>query len=270
MQQDQQALLRPKATQRSFPTLRTIYALILREMATRYGRSPGGYVWAILEPLGAIIVLSVGFSLVLRSPSLGNNFVLFYATGYLPFNVYSAVSNNGARALMFSRPLLQYPSVVWLDAVLARTALAALTIVMVSAILLTGIIAYYDLPVRVDLEPVILAMALATLLALGVGMMNCVITGLLPAWEQIWTIVSRPLFLASAVIYVYEDLPPMAQDILWYNPVIHLTGLMRTGFYENYTPGYISLTYVALVSMGLIAFGMLFLQRYHKDIINAG
>ena len=39
--------LRPVIQHTRFATLRTITALILREMATTYGRSPGGYVWAI-------------------------------------------------------------------------------------------------------------------------------------------------------------------------------------------------------------------------------
>lgn len=269
MQQDQQSLLRPQASQRRFATLRTIFALILREMATRYGRSPGGYVWAILEPLGAIIVLSVGFSLVLKSPSLGNNFVLFYATGYLPYNIYGAVSLLSARALFYSRALLQYPSVVWIDALLARTILSVLTNAMVAYVLLTGILLFYNLPMRVDMMPVIGAMGLAALVGLGVGAMNCVFMGLMPAWEQVWKIISRPLFLASGVLYIYDDLPPLAQDILWFNPLLHLTGLMRSGFYDTYAPGYVSLTYVGLVALGLIAFGMLLLQRFSKDIINA-
>ena len=38
-------------TNRRFASFRAIGALILREMATSYGRSPGGYIWAILEPV---------------------------------------------------------------------------------------------------------------------------------------------------------------------------------------------------------------------------
>ena len=89
-------------------------------------------------------------------------------------------------------------------------------------------------------------------------------------WEQIWKIVSRPLFLASGVLYTYEDLPGIAQDVLWFNPLLHVTGLMRMAFYDTYAPTYISLTYVAMLGMTLVTIGFLFLQRYHKDIINAG
>lgn len=53
---------------REFPTFRTVMALVLREMSSRYGRSPGGYIWAVLEPVGTILILSIAFSFMLRSP----------------------------------------------------------------------------------------------------------------------------------------------------------------------------------------------------------
>ena len=37
-----------------FRALRTITALILREMGSTYGMSPGGYVWAVLQPVGMV------------------------------------------------------------------------------------------------------------------------------------------------------------------------------------------------------------------------
>ena len=47
---------------------RTVVALILREMATTYGRSAGGYVWAILEPVLGVALLSVVFGMALDIP----------------------------------------------------------------------------------------------------------------------------------------------------------------------------------------------------------
>ncbi|MDJ0823602.1 MAG: sugar ABC transporter permease, partial [Paracoccaceae bacterium] len=41
---------RPAYRRRRFATARAVMALMLREMSTSFGRSPGGYLWAILEP----------------------------------------------------------------------------------------------------------------------------------------------------------------------------------------------------------------------------
>jgi capsular polysaccharide transport system permease protein len=115
---------------------------------------------------------------------------------------------------------------------------------------------------------VVEAMALAMLLGLGVGVMNCALMGLFPLWEVIWSILTRPLFIASGIFFLYDTLPPLAQDVLWYNPLIHITGLMRTGFYATYTAAYVSHIYVLAVALGLLAMGLILMGRYHREILN--
>jgi capsular polysaccharide transport system permease protein len=258
----------PHRNPRRLATLRTIAALVLREMSTRYGRTPGGYVWSILEPLAAILFLSVGFSLVIRTPSLGTSFLLFYATGYLPFNIYLAVSNTTARALKYSRPLMRYPAVTWVDAIFARFILNSLTGALTTIVLITGILLVVDGRAVLDLPNAVYACLLTMLLALGVGTLNCVLSGLYPLWEIVWSVLTRPLFLASCIFFLYDTMPPLAQDILWYNPLVHIIGLMRTGFYPTYSASYVDLTYVFAVSLTILAMGLILMRRYHRVILN--
>jgi capsular polysaccharide transport system permease protein len=262
------ATLPPLRPRRRFATFRTVTALILREMSSRYGRTPGGYVWAILEPLGVIAILSIGFSLLIRNPSLGSSFLLFYASGYLPFSLYQSVQNVVARALTYSKPLLVYPAVSWTDAILARFLLNTLTGVIVTYVLLTGIIAATETNVVLDVPVIVEAIALSALLGLGVGAINCALMGLMPTWDVIWSIASRPLFIASGVFFIYEDLGGIAQDILWWNPLMHVTGILRSGIYPMYDPTYVSTAYVLGFALITLAFGLLLLRRYHKDILN--
>jgi len=186
----------------------------------------------------------------------------------LPFSLYTAISSTVARSLKFSRALLFYPSVTWIDAVLARFILNSLTGLMVTYILLAGILLLNDTRVVLDLVSIFQALSLAILLGFGVGVLNCLLTGLFPIWERLWSIVTRPLFLASGVFFVMEDLPAVAQDILWYHPLIHITGLMRVGFYPMYSPGYLSAVYVITCTLVTLAMGLLLLQRHHKKILN--
>lgn len=110
-----------------FRFLRSFSALILREMTTSYGRSPGGYVWAILEPVAGLVLLSVVFSFIVRTPALGTNFMYFFAGGLLPFALYNSVSTAVSTSIRFSKALLEYPAVNFVDALLARFVLNAMT-----------------------------------------------------------------------------------------------------------------------------------------------
>jgi capsular polysaccharide transport system permease protein len=253
---------------RSFASGRVILALMLREMSTRYGRTPGGYVWALLEPLGGVLILAIGFSLLVRSPPLGTSFILFYATGMMPFDLFQKVSNATAKSLRFSRPLLAYPAVSWIDTLLARFLLNTLTSMTISYILLSAILMFSDSRSVVDIWPVLTAMSLAALLGLGVGSVNAVLTGFYPTWESIWSIITRPLFIISGILILYETLPNVAQDILWWNPLLHIVGEMRSGFYPMYDANYVSLVYVLLLSMALLAFGLMLLRRFHREILD--
>lgn len=253
---------------KSFASLRCVFALMLREMATRYGRSPGGYIWALLEPLAGIAILAVGFSLVLRSPPLGNSFIMFYATGVLPFALYQKLSNNISRCIKFSKSLLLYPIVTWVDAALARLFLTTITELLVMIILLSALLQITDTRILLDFGPIMQSVALAILTGIGIGVLNCVLIGLFDAWAQIWSIITRPLFIVSGVIFLYDDLGPTAQNILWYNPLMHVTGLMRRGFYPSYRADYVDPTYVTTVALACLFFGVVLMGRFHRNILN--
>ena len=248
---------------------RAIAALILREMATRYGRSPGGYVWALFEPMGIITAMAIGFSILLHAPPLGHSFILFFATGFLVFNLYQDLSLTVSRSIMFSRPLLFYPTVTWVDAVLARLILNTVTSILVMLILLTTMVIVTDSRLVIDIVPIIEAIALAVLLGLGVGTVNCVLFGLFPLWVHVWSILTRPLFLISAIFFLYEDMPPLARELLWYNPLVHIVGLMRQGFYSTYAADYVSIPFVAATSVALLFLGVVTMGRVHRTILKA-
>jgi capsular polysaccharide transport system permease protein len=252
---------------RRFRMGRTISALMLREMASRYGRSPGGYVWAVLEPLGMIVFLSIGFSLVVRTPAMGTSFILFFATGFVPFNLYNAVVSPIARTLTYSSGLLSYPVITWVDALFARFALNSVTGITVAYLIMAMIVATLENPILLNIPPTMGALSLAAVLALGIGTLNCALFGMVAIWDKFWTILTRPLFLASGVILRYEDMPEKLQNILWYNPLLHITGYMREGFYPTYEATYVSPLYVLFIAMVTLFLGIVLLRRYHRQIL---
>lgn len=253
---------------RSFAAGRSILALMLREMSTRYGRTPGGYVWAVIEPVAALIVMSVVFQILLRSPPLGNSFILFYASGYLPFTVYMSIAMQVQTSINFSKPLLQYPAVSWIDAILARFLLNLLTSIAVITIVFFIILEFTEATATLSFGPMILAVVLAALLGLSFGTLNCFLVGMFPAWGNIWSIANRPLFLIAGVIFIYESMPEAVQNVLWWTPWIHFTGIFRMGVYPTYAPDYVSIPLLLVWILVPLCLGLLLMGRFHQDILN--
>lgn len=253
---------------RKFATGRTTLALILREMVTTYGRSPGGYIWALLEPIAGIALLSFAFSLAFHAPSLGNSFPLFYATAYLPYMLFHDVAGKTATAIRFSRPLLNFGAVSWFDVVLARFLLNLITHLMITIVVLGVIIAVFELTVTVSFIAAGTAMAMAAVLALGVGALNCYLFLAFPAWERVWVVATRPLFIISGVFFLFEDIPAQLQSYLWFNPIFHITGQMRRGFYATYSADYISPAYAFGLGCAFLFIGLAALSRTADGLIH--
>jgi capsular polysaccharide transport system permease protein len=252
---------------RRFRSVRTIAALMLREMATSYGRSPGGYLWAVLEPVAALAMFSVGFAVLFASPPIGNSFPLFYATGFLPFTMFNVIANKMATSINFSKPLLAYPAVTFIDALIARFLLNVLTQLMVAYIVFFGIIVIFDARADLDLPMILLSFSLAAFLGIGVGTLNCYLMTAFPIWERSWQIATRPLFIISGIFFTFSSMPLFAQNILWFNPLLHVVGLARSGFYGSYRADYVSVSYVLVIASLTLLLGLLLLHRHHRDLL---
>ena len=257
------------ATVGRFATPRTITALILREMSSTYGRSPGGYLWAVAEPAAGIVLLTAIFSLVgFRVPPLGTNFAIFYATGILPFMLYSDVSGKVSQSLRFSKKLMAYPRVTFMDALLARYLLNLSTQFLVSYVIFSTILFFNETRTALDFGKILTSFAMAGSLAAGVGVMNCYLTTRFQVWSRIWAISNRPMFIISSIFFLFESVPDQYAYYLWYNPLVHIIGKMRSAFYPYYDAPYVSVTYVFGLSIILTAFGLVLLKKYHRDILN--
>jgi capsular polysaccharide transport system permease protein len=247
--------------------MRIIGAFILREMSTSYGRHPGGFVWAILEPVAAITLLTVVFSMAFRAPALGDNFALFYATGYLPFMIYTDTSTKISQTLKFSKQLLTYPKVSYIDAILARFILNLFVQVIVFTIIILVILAFEDSGNFINFIDVLSSLLLAAFLGFGIGVFNCYFFTKYIIWERVWFILSRPTFLLSGIFFIYESVPMPFRDYLWYNPLLHIVGKMRKGFYPTYSGLYLSELYVLGIIFISSVIGLFFLTLTHRTLI---
>lgn len=248
-------------------TLRSVTALLLREMSTTYGRSPGGYLWAILEPAAGIALLTLVFSMAFHAPPLGDSFPVFYATGLLPYTLYVQLNSRLMVAIWFSKPLLSYPAVSFIDAILSRFVLTLITQIIVFYIVITAVIAVFDPQVTLRADRILLAFAMATVFGAGIGVLNCLLISVFPLWQRVWNILHRPMFIISAIFFLFESVPEPYRSILWFNPLVHVIGMMRSGFFPTYDAAYASPVFVFAVGLSLLVIGLFFLRRWHKDLI---
>ncbi|MBC7477317.1 MAG: ABC transporter permease, partial [Pseudorhodobacter sp.] len=207
---------------RRFRTFRVVSALILREIGSHDSRSSLGFLWTIIDPIATVMILSLAFGLLTRTPRLGTNFPLYYITGIVPFHVYTQISAKVSGSVRFSRQLLGFPAVTVLDALFARFLLTFLINIVVFVVLSLGVVSYYDLTINLDLEAVLLGLVMAAMLGVAVGTFNSVLFLMMPAYENLWGLFTRPMVISSGALLLISDLPTWLFHILWWNPAAHI------------------------------------------------
>ena len=246
-------------------SLRTIAALILREIGTSYGRSPGGFLWVFAQPILGIGVMVAVFSTGFRTPSLGTSFAVFFASGFLPYMMFTAVTGSVTGSVGAARNLLAYPRVTFMDAILARYFLAVMVQLVVSAVILGVILGIFYPQNYLGIGPILNAYVMAAALALGMGILNCVLTLYYPVWGTVWSVATRPLVILSGVILLHDRIPMPYREWLEWNPLVHVVGASRTGFYYSYRGEYVDTVYVYMFAAITGTVGLVFLRRYYRE-----
>jgi capsular polysaccharide transport system permease protein len=246
---------------------RILAALIVRETLARFGTAWGGYLWAFLEPLGGSLLLALAFSFIVQSPPLGDSFLFFYATGLIPFLMYNAVAAGAMNAISMNRGLLAYPVISALDTILARALLDALTYVVIAVVLIFGLAAVLGLPLPEAPGAFAASLALAAMLGLGVGTFNALLVGVFPAWRQVWSVLNRPLFIVSGILFIPDSAPEGLAAAVWWNPVQHVVAEMRAAFFGPGQSDPAGGLYTFAVSAALFAVGGGLIRRHQGRLI---
>ncbi len=251
-----------------FRTLRVVSALVLRETGSSDTRSSLGFLWNLIDPVISVIMLSIVFSVITRTPRMGTNFPLYYITGVVPFHIYTAINGRVSTSMRYSRSLLQFPSVTVIDVILARLILNAVTNICVFIILLFLVNWYYDLQLQPDMGPLLMALAMSITLGLGVGVLNAILFLASPTYESIWSILNRPMLILSGVMFRIEDLPAQLFNVLKWNPQAQMIAEMRKAFYPTYDIPWVYPSYVFLIAGVTLALGLVGLHRWVLDALD--
>ncbi|NKN36851.1 ABC transporter permease [Agrobacterium sp. a22-2] len=247
---------------------RIVSALLIREMSTKFGSKPGGYIWALLDPAAHVALLTLLFQVIARVPALGTSFPLFFATGYIAFNFYSSTVNYLSSAVKGNKALLNYPNVAPVDTVTARFILQLGTMSVVAFIILGAILLTLHTTPVLDWLVIIEAAMAASLLAVGVGMGNAVLFARFALYEKIYGIVTKPLMLMSGVFFLPDNIPHPFREFLLFNPLIHVVILFRTGFYPEYRGDALNTQYMYSFIICTLFAGMLIFTRSARVLRN--
>lgn len=246
---------------------RVVWALMLRETKTLFGKHKLGYLWAVINASFQVGVFWVIREVAGFQPPHGMSTPVFLLSGFIPWFVFSNGVTDGMKAIWANRSLLTYPQVYPLDPLVARILLQSGVQTLVFAILLLVSLGLGQHVQIVNPHALLIGLFLALLLGFGGGMLCCAFNLMWPTTEQIVPMLMRVLFFTSGLFFSVIDLPIAAQKILYYNPITHVIEYVRQGFVAGYGEHYISLPYTFGFALILLTFGLL-LERYSRRYLD--
>jgi capsular polysaccharide transport system permease protein len=244
-----------------------IYALLLRELASRFGKSRGGFFWVLVEPLAHLLVPMFIFGFIRGRVVPGIEYPVFLVYGFLPFLLFKAICLQIVDGTQSGQGILSYRQVLLMDVFVAKALAHSVIQAIVFAIVLSGLgmLGYEVLPPRpAELGGVLI---LTVLFAFGLGLLFAALSSVVPDARPIIKILFMPLYFASGILFPVTRFPDEWVRLMAINPVLHIVELSRLSAVEHYEPmKYLSLEYpialtLASVVIGLMLYRLRYLQR---------
>jgi lipopolysaccharide transport system permease protein len=195
-----------------------LYFLIGREIKLRYKQTVLGAMWAVLQPLSAMLIFSLFLGRVAGISSGGTTYPLFAYAGLLGWTFFSNAVGNASTSLISSANLV---TKVYFPRVLMPVAavLAGLLDFAIAFVLMIVLMAYNRVPVTWHILMLPVLLGLLTVLGLAVGTWMAALNVkyrdvryALPFLIQLW-------MFASPVIYPSSFVPERWRWLLLLNPV---------------------------------------------------
>lgn len=245
----------------------TVFALMMRELKTRFGARKLGYFWALAEPAAQAGIMVLLFSLIGRDSITGVPVAVFMFSGLLPFKFFAKLLPSLAAAAQANKALLAYRQVSPIDPFITRFLIEISTFVVVYILLMT-VLAWLGFEVwPQNLLALLAASALLALIGIGLGLMLCSATA---HWEdtlKMLGMVMTPMFFISGIFFCATMIPQQYWYLFTWNPIFHVIELSRDALFESYTTPVGSWAYVSFIALVTNAVGLMLYQVNRQRFI---
>ena len=196
-----------------------LFFLTLRDIKVRYKQTALGVTWALLQPLGMMVVFSIFFGKLANMPSEGIAYPIFVFCGLLPWQLFSRSLTEAANSVVMDQRLITrvyFPRLI----VPMTSVLAALVDFVIAFVIFVGMMVYYGVLPTTAIWALPLFMILMLMTGLGMGLWLAALNVefrdvryVLPFMAQMWLFVTPvvyPSSLLSDKWQIVYGLNPMA------------------------------------------------------------
>lgn len=212
---------------------RVIYALLMREILTRYGRHNIGFLWLFVEPM--LFTIGVTTLWTITKSVHGSNLpiVAFALTGYSAVLLWRNMPARCIGAIEPNLSLMYHRNVRIIDIFAARLILegGGATISFITLSVFFIYIGWLAPPV--DVLTVAMGWALTAWFGASLAIWLGALSERSELVEKIWHPASYLAFPLSGAAFMVDSLPKVAQHYILYVPMVNGVEIVREGYFGN-------------------------------------
>lgn len=248
-----------------FRELGLVFAL--RDFKVRYRQAIIGAAWAIVQPLGTLLVFQVLFSLMNKTPTTGNApYAVTALSGLIPWYLFATTVRDASDSLVNNRHIITkiYFPRLWLP---IGTSLVALVDFAVGLLVLFGVLLCFGYFPGFRWLLIIPFTLMALLVSLSVGIWLSAINALYRDVKYIVPFAIQMGFFISPVIYESGSIIPQQYQIIHaFNPMVGVIKGFRWALTGGEAPNPV-LMFVTLISTVVILVGgLLYFRRAEQKV----
>lgn len=245
---------------------RVLFALLMREALTRYGRHNIGFLWLFVEPMIFTVGVTALWTLTKTLHGSTIPITAFALTGYSSVLLWRNMPGRCINALLPNLPLLYHRNVRIIDIYLARLLLEFAGATM-SFLLLGIIFALIDwIQWPEDLLEVIGGWFILAWFGMALALFLGALSVRSELVEKLWHPLSYLTFPLSGAAFLVDALPREAQGWVLLLPMVHGVEIVREGFFGSYAKAHYELGYVTGASLVLTFLALLQLRAVVRDV----
>jgi lipopolysaccharide transport system permease protein len=241
------------------------YFLVWRDIKVRYKQTLLGALWAVIQPVASMLILTLFFGRLAAIKSNGVPYPIFAYAALVPWTYFSGALSTSAMSMISNSNLLTkiyFPRI----AIPSAPVLAALADFGIASVLLLVLMPWYGVPIGARLLLWPLLMLPLALLALALGILCACLNARYRDMKHALPFLIQMLMFATPIIYPLDLIP---QSYRWVAAVNPLTGLVEA-FRASVLIAQPMRVELLLISMTetlvLLAFALFYLRRTERVI----
>lgn len=244
-----------------------VWALMMRELHTRYGRDNLGFLWVIAEPLMFCTAVTALWTVTKGRYEHGVAVVAFTITGYMPLLLWRHALARSLFCFRSNSSLLYHRQVTVLDLLFSRVVLEIFGcfIAYLAVAFIFFALGLYDLPR--DWGLFYLGWFYHILYAMGTALIVACITEMYEWTEKLVAPISYIMVPLCGFFYMVDWLPERVQKLALYLPSVNAYELVRAGQFGPSVRVHYNLGYLTFICLGMIAVGMIACRRVRRHIV---